>query len=123
MNISRAILYYIDRAKPFKPVPLPLSGYVHPFEKPGHLITENLYGSCTVFPSLFIRFLATLSSKCQGSLHHDTGIVFCLLQECVEICKVATLGNSLTFVKHYILDLATRSDAEFGTAACQSLFE
>lgn len=79
--------------------------------------------------SVYFQLLSTgwqaSASECQGTLHKWTGGIICLLQKRVSFRELQDryIEQPTNSVKDYALDMATKSDTNFGTTVLQSLFD
>ncbi|EMP36823.1 hypothetical protein UY3_05989 [Chelonia mydas] len=116
---DREIMVVLGQDQIFQDSSPNLCGYIWPIKRPSHLITDNHEMDQTVHFLLLSDGWRASPSSCHGYRQHLLSASGTL--QSLRSSKLATWSKPLTFVN--FIPLAARSNAMFGRAALQSLFD
>ncbi|XP_054826594.1 uncharacterized protein LOC129323855 [Eublepharis macularius] len=125
LDVRRAILFYLDRVKPFRIDSNLFICFAGP--KKGNRASAQSISRWVVQAILTCYSAANLPCPLQVHAHStrsqaSSAALFrgVPLQ---DICRAATWASADTFVKHYALDILDRKETAVGTAVLHSIFE
>lgn len=84
-DISRALLYYLDRTTALLPLSLSLCRHIRYINRPDNLLTETFQVDYAVNFHLLSSVWQACPSGCQSALHWSTGDIISTLQKCVDL--------------------------------------
>lgn len=110
LDTSRALLYYLDRTEPLALLPIfvAISGVS---SGPVDLFSSTFQVDYTVHFHLLQAL--PLNVKSHSTKAQEISSVCFRNMPVAETCKATTWRNSVTFIKHYALDMASRANARF----------